>query len=328
LAPLRFQQTAFGITLDNAPWRMQRILYPALAWGASFGRAAWLPAAMFLVNLLGLAAVAMFAVLLTARLRLPALTPLAIMVWPGFIIALTRDTTEIVAAAFLLGALDSYFAKRLLAFGVLGALATLTRETSILVLGGILCFELLRAIRDATAASCWRRVAICGLALVPFLVWREMLRLFWGDSFQDAALAANMGWPFAGAATMLRDSLTGIRRYAPAPGFDAEIRTYTIASTCWLLSFCAVVAARLPAALRMAGAGALAAGWLPVIGLMSTLTANGPWIESTAYFRAFTECYLVGSLIPAARPTPGWRSWVLVAGGVAVWLVAWFLANS
>ena len=125
-------------------------------------------------------------------------TPLAIMLWPGFILAFAHDTTEIVAAAFLLAALYAYVAKRLVAFAILGALATLTRETSILVLGGILCCELFQAIRDRTISR-WRSLAICGLALVPYLVWREALRLVWGGSMQHAAMAANMDWPIRGA---------------------------------------------------------------------------------------------------------------------------------
>lgn len=135
LSPFDTQKVAFGIRFDSAPHRMQRIFYPLLVWAITFGQAAAVPAAMYLLNLAGLAAIAVFATRLTARLRLPFMTPLAIMLWPGFIITLTHDTTEIVAAAFLLGALELYFAGRLIAYCMLGGLATLTRESTVLVFG-------------------------------------------------------------------------------------------------------------------------------------------------------------------------------------------------
>ena len=325
LAPLRMQQAALGIRFDSPRWRVQRIVYPLLAWVAAFGHAAAVPATMVLVNLLGLGAIATVALRLTARLRLPTLTPLAIMLWPGFVIALTHDTTEIVATAFLLGALDCYFAKRLLAYAGLGVLASLTRETSILLLGGILCFEAAQAVRPAAAGQRWHRVLICGLALVPFLVWWDALRLIWDQSPQETIAHGDVGWPFAGAAEMLRDTLTGVRRFAPGPGMNAAIGAYLLGSAAWLLGFCAIVAARTPVVLRVAGTGALAAGWLPIVALMSLLTADGPWIDQTAFFRAFTECYVVGCLVLAVRPVPRWLTWLILAGGALAFLGAWVL---
>ena len=75
-------------------------------------------------------------------------------------------------------------------------MASMTRETSILVLGGVFCFETIQAVRCAAAASRWRRVLICGLALVSYLVWRELLRLAWGVSPQNAS--GDLGWPLLG----------------------------------------------------------------------------------------------------------------------------------
>lgn len=325
LAPFRMQQPAFGIRFDTPLRRMQRIGYPLMAWAAASGHPASVPATMFLVNLLGLGAIAVLATRLTTRLRLPAITPLAIMLWPGFIVALTHDTTEIVATALLFAALDAYFAERLFAYAVLGALATLTRETTVLVLGGILCFEMIQAVRPTMAASRWHRVPVCGLALLPFLAWWQVLRLVWGQSVHEAAGGGDLGWPLLGAATMLRETLTGVRQFAPTHGMDTAIRAYVFGSAVWLLGFCAVVAARTPVVLRMARTGALAAGWLPVFALMSMLTAAGPWIDQTAYFRAFTECYAVGCLVLAVRPAPRWLTRLMLAGAALALLGAWVL---
>lgn len=325
LSPFQLQQTAFGIRFDKASYRVQRIFYPVLVWAATLGHAGAVPAGMYLVNLLGLAAIGGFATRLTVRLRLPALTPLAIVLWPGFIIALTHDTTEIVAAALLLGALDGYFAGRLPVYCVLGALATLTREISILVLGGIVCFEAIEAVRTRGIALRWQRVLICGVALAPFLVWQAALRRVW--AYAPQAGTSDLGWPLLGAAIMLHDTLTGVKRFAPGrPFLDAALRAYVVGSAGWLLGFCAIVIARVPAVLRTAGSGALAAGWLPVFALMSLLTAGGPWVDRTAYFRAFTECYVVGCLVLGVRPAPRWLTWLMIAGGALALLGAWGMA--
>ncbi|HEY3847970.1 MAG TPA: hypothetical protein VGL95_12745 [Acetobacteraceae bacterium] len=326
LSPFQMQQPAFGIRFDNPSYRMQRIGYPLLVWVITLGHAAAVPAAMYLVNLLGLAAIAIFATRLTARLRLFAKTPLAIMLWPGFIIALTHDTTEIVAAALVVAALDSYFAKCLVVYGVLGALATLTRETIVLVLCGVACFEAIQAIRTAGNRSRWHRTLVCGLALVPLLVWQAVLHLLWGRSPQ--AGTGNLGSPFLGAVLMLRDTLIGAKQFVQPgrPVLDAVVRAYVLASAGWLLGFCAIVAVRVPVVLRMAGTGALAASWLPVFALMSLLTAGGPWVDRNAYFRAFTECYVVGCLVLGVRPPPRWLTWLMFAGGTLALLGAWVLS--
>src|SRR5581483_2374315 len=108
LAPLDGRDPLYGVTMDDPAYRTQRIAYPLLAWAASFGH--------------------------------PRLVPFAIALWPGFLVTLTHDTTEIVFAAFMLAALDQYFAGRLWLFAILGAVATLVRETGELILGGLFLY--------------------------------------------------------------------------------------------------------------------------------------------------------------------------------------------
>jgi len=326
LAPLDQDQPAFGIRFDRPVSRMRRILYPVLAWGASLGRAQLVPAALFLLNLFGLGAVGMSTLRLAVRLRLPEWTPFAIMLWPGFIIALTHDTAEIISAALLLWAVDSYLAKRLLCFGVLGALATLTRETSILVLGGIVCFEIAGAARQAPGAGRWRRALLCGLSLIPLPLWWAVLHLAWSQLPRDADVAHDLGLPLLGVATMLRDTLTGVRQLSPIPGLDIGLRAFALGGAAWLLGFIAFVVMRTPAALRRPATGALAAGWLAVLALMSTLTARGPWVEPTAYFRAFTECYIVGYLVLGHQRAPRLLAGIMLIGGAVASIGAWGLS--
>jgi hypothetical protein len=324
LTPWDLHATAFGITLDKPAWRMQRIAYPVLAWAASLGRAGFVPWALVAVNLAGLVAIAVFAVRLTARLHLSPLTPWVIMLWPGFIVTLSHDTTEIAACAFLLAALDAYFADRLWLYAVLGGVATLARETSLLVLVGIFCLEIASAWRSDALLRAGRRWVVCGLALLPFVAWRELMSLLWSQSPQ-AGGSNDIGWPLAGALTMLRDTATGARRFAALPGVDLGIRLFTFASAAWLLVFCAAVATRTRMVLRGSSA-VLAAAWLPVVGLMLLLTAQGPWIDETAYFRAFTECYVIGCLLAGVPPATSWMRRMTVPGAALGMIGAWVLA--
>ena len=316
LSPFQLQTRSNGVQFDDPPWRTQRIMYPVLAWAVAFGRPDLVPATLFLVNLFGMGVIAFLTVKLTSRLGLPILTPLAVILWPGFIASLTHDTTEIVAAAFLVAALNAYFSQRLVAYAALGAAAALTRETSILFLAGVFGFEGLRAMRSAAGLDRWRRTIIVGLALVPFLIWREMQFVLWAQSpFADAA-KNNVGWPFQGFIEMVEDALSGTR----FDGKHLALRAYELGGAGLLTIFCAMVIVRLNATLRISTSGALAAGWIPIILLMVVLRAS--WVE-IAFLRVCTECFVIGCLIIALRPPPQWVSGAMIGGCVVAYGGAW-----
>lgn len=284
LAPLDLSQPLHGIALDAPAWRMQRILYPVLAWAASFGRPQLVPLALLVLNLIGVACIAAFAVRLTRRLALPALVPFAIVLWPGFLVTLTHDTTEILSAALILAALDCYFARRLVAFGVVGAFATLARETSVFVLGGLLVYEI--------ASRNWRAMAACLGSILPFVIWRQLQSLFWATSTSSSSVAANIvTWPFLGILTAWSNMAFG--HYVPFGGLKgAVLRGYALVASAGLVAFSIQVVSRVRAAPK-----ALVAAWVPTVALMSILTADGPWVEPIAFLRAFTECWVVGCLL-------------------------------
>jgi hypothetical protein len=321
LSPFHLKR-ANGIQFDNPPWRTQRILYPLFAWGAAFGQAAFVPASLFLVNLFGIGGIAFITVRLTARLCLPILTPLAVILWPGFIVSLTHDTTEIVAAALLLAALDAYFSERLFAFAAFGALATLTRETSVLFLFGVMCFEALRAARSAGRGDRWHRMIVVALAPIPFLIWREVQVFSWSQSSLVAAQLINIGWPFVGILEKLRGVLLGTGHY----GKNLALCGFELGSLGLLAGFCALVSVRLSTILRASSFGVLAAGWLPVMMLMTMLSADGPLDGPPSYFRAFTECFAIGCLIIALRPPQRWVSMTMFAGCAVAGLGLWALS--
>jgi hypothetical protein len=313
LAPLSLEQRAFGVAFDEPPaWRMQRIVYPLIAWAISLDRPAWVPASLVFTNLIGLWTIAFFASRITMQLRLDNYVALLIVLWPGFIVTLTHDTTEIISVAFLFAALSFYFAGNILWFGFFGLLATLTRETGILCLAGIFCFEAVLFWQAGFTRERLRRVLICGAAMIPYVIWHWAQQLLWGES-SASGTAYNLGWPFVGPLEMLRDMVT-FARYSPEArsNFSPQARYWLVTSfdgfgILSLLMFCALGVWR-ASAIREADSSfkALVFGWLPIFALMMSLSASGPWVGPTAYFRAFTECFVVGSLILFWRPYPKW----------------------
>jgi len=307
LAPFAFKAEAFGVRYDNPAWRTQRIVYPLLAWAAAFGRADLVPLSLFLLNLFGIGVITFFAVSLTALLNLPPLTPLAVLLWPGLIVSLTHDTTEIIACALLLGALDMYVRGRIAGYAVLAALATLTRETSIVFFFGVFCVEGIRAVRSVPWPESWPRLLLAGLALAPFPIWRQMQFILWGQSPLNDAARDNVSWPFGGFLHGIAGAISG----ASFGGDHLAVRGYALAALALLVIFCGMVTLRLKTAFRTAAIAPLAAGWLPLAALMTMLATA--WVQ-TSFLRAFSECFIIGCLIIASQPPPQWIGRALVSG--------------
>jgi hypothetical protein len=278
-----------GITFDHPAKRMERFLYPLVAWVVSFGHAGGAAWALFALNLAGIGAIAWMACDLACRQSLPAGFPLAVLLWPGFIVTLTHDTTEIASAALLLGAASAYLGQRLVLYAVLAACATLARETTLPVFSGILLYALW--------ARRWRRALLCGAALLPFGVWREILVSLAREAPQAHGLAHDIGWPFVGLAQMLWTCLTGARSWASTPLKNDIIRGMVLLTAPPLVLFCGLVATRLTRLFRRGQMAGIAAGWVLTAMLMTLLTAGGPWTDPIAYFRAFTDCFLIGCVL-------------------------------
>lgn len=303
LDPLTIKQDAYGVHIDHVPWRAQRILYPVITHFVSLGRAAWVPLALLLVNLAGLATIGVFASRLANRLDLGWTFVAAIMLWPGLIITLGRDTTEIVASAFLLAAIDSYFAGRHWLFALCGAATVLTRETSLAFLFGVFAFEFFRAMRRNEAVT---NALLCGLAMVPYLLWRVALMFLSSQSILEAQ-RSNVDRPFFGYIKAFH-----------AVHLSAPNASFVIAGLVFLLTCLALV---LTSIIETPRRNAIMVGWLFLAAPMLCLAAGGPLVEPIAYFRAFTECFIIGALILAQSPL--WRPIAILPCISVLWYGAW-----
>ena len=150
LNPFTRTPTAYGITLDDPPYRQQRILYPLIVWALSLGQSTWVPALLVLVNFAGVIAIGAAGAALARNVA----GGVAMALYPGFLLTMSHDTSEIVACAFIVAALAS---KRPWLRATLLSCAVLTRETTLVV-------------------------ALCMLSPVPIVVyaaWQLILYSWW-----------------------------------------------------------------------------------------------------------------------------------------------------
>lgn len=128
LDPFDWARTAFGVTMDQS-YRYTRIGYPVLAWLVSFGQHQLVPYVLVLINLFGVAAMAVLGGMFARASGRHALFGLAFAAYFGLVISVGRDTAEPVAEACMLGGLLAYRRSRYLLAAGLFAFGAITRET-------------------------------------------------------------------------------------------------------------------------------------------------------------------------------------------------------
>ena len=107
LDPANWHATAFGITMDQS-YRYTRIGYPLLAWIFSLGQHQLVPVVLVVLNLFGVAAMAMLGGIFARQSGRHALWGLAFAAYFGLVISVGRDTAEPLAEACMLGGLLAY----------------------------------------------------------------------------------------------------------------------------------------------------------------------------------------------------------------------------
>ena len=303
-----------GVTFDHPIWRSQRILYPLLSHMLAFGRAGLIPTAMLAANLGALFAIAVLAGSTASGLPggSPTLVPaLAIVLWPGFMTTLTHDTTELMACALLFATLRAYMTNNFLLFAVLGAAAGLTRETSVLVLGGIFLAGLpglWRARSHRMTLAAVTPTLSAAASIVIILAWHLWLMWAWRGVPTTIAAHADIGFPFAGiTGRILRDMDAIFRPNVRGKSWLLAWNALAVAAA--IICYSVLMAASAWRLARQSSQGAaIATGWVCIMALMILLSADGPWIEPTAILRAFSEAWLVGWLILSLDKSP--PSWI------------------
>ena len=304
-----------GVTPDFPAARGQRILYPLIAWVASFGDAKLVPAALVLVNLVAAGVAAAAAAGLARAASLPRWVPFAIALWPGFMITVTHDTTELVPQAFVLLALWAFAVDRLWLFALLAGLAPLAREVNVLLPASFFVWSAIAALRQRSTASL-RPVIAGALAVAPCLVWRGILVI----ALQSpVAASSDLGWPGLGWLQTVARVVAGT---AGHPTALAVLGVAAVTSA----GFIVLVASHLPAAARHGSIAPVTLAWASLAILMTLLTAGGPWTDAVAIFRAFTECFVLGIVVLGMAGAGRRVAVPLLCIVAALWLLIWRVA--
>src|SRR5215475_3298051 len=135
LDPFTSKRTDFGITLDNPPYRHQRILYPLMAWAMSAGRADLAPWAMLFINFSALCLLGWMGGVFAQTFKQHALWGVFLALYPASLLTLSRDLVDLLEVALLVGSLLLLRLGRPVWAAVLLTLAVLTKETALIVAG-------------------------------------------------------------------------------------------------------------------------------------------------------------------------------------------------
>lgn len=320
LDPFDVAKTAFGITFDSAE-RLSRIGYPFLAWVAAGGVRSAVPWTLVALNVAGLAVLGLLGALLARAGGHHALAGLLVAAYPGFLWTLARDTTEIVAGAFLVGGLVALRRKRPLAAGLLLAGSALTRETALATVGavGVAWLAGLVARRagrrdEAGSGGAWSRwlgptdvrAVSWALPVVAFVADQAVMAVRSGKVPLRSSGSKNLGLPFDGF-------VHGLVHYATTLPSTASLLWFgELVVLGVVVALAATVARRAEAPLHERVAWA-------VLVVMAVCLAPGIWLGDVG-FRSLDPLYLLSVVLLIGSPrrlsAPGTlvaAAWVVVA---------------
>ncbi|WP_048844785.1 hypothetical protein [Acetobacter indonesiensis] len=298
LAPFDFQTTSYGLTIDDPPLRFHRILYPLLVWIFAFGQKSYVSFMMFFVNLCGIVSIFSSCSRLVKYFNLNKIVLLYMLLWPGFLISLTHDTTEIISSALILLSLEAYVKNRTILLFVFPMLAAFTRETGVIFIFGLFVFSIYNFIRDNNKIFFFKKISALLACMLPFLVFQIFLKMKFGHSPASADAVANLGWPLRGVLETIGATLDGSRMYVHQPVFQNIMRFFVVYSILLLVLWSSFVIYRAYAVKKNYDSKLLIATFLPFVFILFCLTGKtGPWVDPISYFRAFTECFILGSFI-------------------------------
>ena len=274
LDPFTRELTDFGIQIDSPRYRHQRILYPLLAWVFSFGSPSLVTYALISINFLALIFAGYTAGQYATLANRHAIWGLAISLYPGFLLTISRDLAEIVEASLVLAGLIGLERKRTTIASTLLSLAILAKETALLTAVGLIAQR-----------KYWRVII---LPLTVFAGWQLFLNWWWSYSLHSS-FSVNIGWPIVGI----------------FQGYEI-----TNDPQRWLIEFLLLSIFYLGVLFslsRSQAERAVKVGWGLYFLLLLLLTKH-IWLEDWAFLRAATLGFVLGTAVLLKS-----RTWVTVA---------------
>ncbi|MDD2807841.1 MAG: hypothetical protein PHW95_04980 [Patescibacteria group bacterium] len=277
LNPFTQEKTAYGITLDQPALRHQRILYPLIIWLSALGNSQATPLIMIIVNIVSLFGLTGLAIKLTKDNNQPLWFSMIIPLYPAFLIALSRDLTEILSS-FLLIFGYLFFTKNRYYFSVtLLTLAVLTRETTLIfpTIISLYFFILFIINKKRTELT---RALIFFLPLAVYAIWQIILYKIWGQLPFLLSNSLNITYP-----------LKGLGYIFYFKTFTAKLR---ILEVIYLLGVIILGAINF----KKISDWPLKLTWLSYV-ILSCFYAKWIWSEDWTFFRAFTELYIFSFIL-------------------------------
>ena len=310
LNPLTHQATAFHITLDNPPYRQQRVGLPATAWAVREVFRAPTSLALVLVNVLALVAIGWVGAMWARKYGRSPWWGIALAASPALVMALARDLTEPLATAALVAGLLLWTRGRLWLASIAFTAAVLCRETVLVVLLGMGVWCLVQLLRGGgrriRRTSATQIVALCIPAGIE-VGWQFHVKEVWGDKKLP---------------TLSGNGQVGFSLLKPVRSFffnarDIGLSHQGILDGIWLverfllLGLLIVVASGL---LRSAAPPEIRLGWV----FAALLGLSVAWNQDVEFVRAANEAIIVGQLLLLARKDRVARTAVT---GIAGWSV-------
>jgi len=317
LDPLAWGHRAFGITLDNNAW-LGRISYPTLAWVVATGHRSLVPTTLVMVNVIALGVLGGLGAAFARRAGRPPLWGLVLAGYWGFLWTVSRDLTEVVTAAGIIGGLLALRHGRPLLGALALSIAVLSRETVLVVIAALCLARLLcwaraflgaaaprGALSDSSGRTGPSLVDLSWvLPLLAFGAWQAAVAVRTGAVPLTASRGVNSGIPFVGAAR-------GIAHYLP-------LLPSTL-SLLWVGEFALLVAFGTVAAISFPSTTALLHERLAWIGygITGISLAPGIWLGHVG-FRSLYEFFLLSWVLMLCS-----RRRLLLPGGLLglAWLV-------
>jgi hypothetical protein len=282
LTPFTNVKTAFGITLDSPHYRQQRIVYPLITWVFSGFLPSVVPIALTLVNYAGLCFIGWIGGKYAQSIQRHALWGVAFALYPGFILVILRDLTEITEISFILTAMTCLRLNMRNRTSLCLTFAVLAKEPALLTSMAMLIFLSKRKWLNAL------KFRLEFLPIILYGIWQAWLYYQWQD-FGIRDLHNNVGYPFVGFLGLFRDVALLSDHWQRI--WFIEL-CFIVVFTVFVLYSCVV------------GTDVICEkiAWILYFILVFSLTRS-VWVEDWAFLRACSEFYLLGTMILLASRT-------------------------
>jgi hypothetical protein len=309
LDPANLAQTAYGIRSDHS-YRFMRIGYPALTWLLSAGQHALVPAVLIAVNVAAVGALGYFGGMFASQGGRNVLWGLLMAAYFGLITSVSRDTSEPLAAAFLLAGLLALRSRRPLLAALLLACGTLTRETVMVAVAAIGIVRVVTLARTRRLPG--RDDLPWVLPSVIFAAWQAVILAVTGSVALATDGGRNAGTPFIAPLRALAFNL----RHIEVTRFDK----YDL----WLLEFfgLALLCVAATVVLRASNARSWEKLALYLYIVEICVVTPNTWSSLDADLRSFIEVYLLAVIILLSVPAGRFGAryaWVLPT--LSAWMI-------